>query len=77
MRLEIELRCILFSMIILEIFLKLDWSPHVVNSIDWTSFGKAHTCLCKVPQLTMQLSEQKPSKIWGREPNNVCSIEGP
>ena len=35
-------------LIILEMFLQLDWSPPVVNSIDWTSFGKAHTCLHKV-----------------------------
>ena len=32
-------------------FLQLDWSPPVVNSIDWTLFGKAHTCLYKVPQI--------------------------
>ena len=36
MRLEIELRCILFPLIILEMLLQLDWSPPVVNSIDWT-----------------------------------------
>jgi hypothetical protein len=30
-RLNIELRCILFSLIILEMFLQLDWSPPVVN----------------------------------------------
>ena len=36
MRLEIELTCILFPLIILEMFLQLDWSPPVVNSIDWT-----------------------------------------
>jgi hypothetical protein len=35
-RLEIELRCILFPLFILEMFLQLDWSPPVVNSIDWT-----------------------------------------
>jgi len=35
-RLQIELRCILFPLIILEMFLQLDWSPPVVNSIDWT-----------------------------------------
>jgi hypothetical protein len=35
-KLEIELRCILFPLIILEMFLELDWSPPVVNSIDWT-----------------------------------------
>jgi hypothetical protein len=48
MRLEIELRCILFPWIILEMFLQLDWSPPVVNSIVWTWFGKAHTCLYTV-----------------------------
>ena len=32
MRLEIELRCILFPLIILEMFLQLDWSPPVLNS---------------------------------------------
>jgi hypothetical protein len=43
MRLKIKLRYILFPLIILEMFLQLDWSPPVVNSIDWTGFGKAHT----------------------------------
>ena len=43
MRLEIELRCILFPLIILEMFLQLDCSPPVVNSIDETWFDKAHT----------------------------------
>ena len=55
MRLEIELRCILLPLIILEMFLQLDWSPPVVNSIDWTRYGKAHTCLYKVPQLTVHV----------------------
>jgi hypothetical protein len=50
MRLEIELRWILFPLIIFEMFLQLDLSPSVVNSIDWTWFGKAHTCLYKVPK---------------------------
>ena len=36
MRLEIELRCILFPLFILEVFLQLNWSPLMVNSIDWT-----------------------------------------
>ena len=55
MRLEIELRCILFPLIILEMFLQLDWSPPLVNSIDWTWFGKTptwlfeSTCLYKGP----------------------------
>ena len=55
MRLEIELRCIQFPLIILEMFIQLDWSPPVVNSIDWTCFRKAHTCLYKVPQLLVHV----------------------
>ena len=47
-------------------FLQLDWSPPAENSIDWTWFGKAHTCLYKVPQLTSSCRSK-----------NVCSIEGP
>jgi hypothetical protein len=34
MRLEIELRCILFTLTILEMFLQLDWSSPVVNLHD-------------------------------------------
>ena len=44
-------------------FLHLDWSPPVVNSIDWTWFGKAHTCLYKVSQLTMHIRAK--TKPWG------------
>ena len=65
MRLEIELRCILFPLIILEMFLQLDWSPPVVKSIDWTWFGKAHSCLYKVPQLTMYVRAK--TKLWDRK----------
>ena len=36
MMLKIELKNILFSLVILQIFLQLDWSPAVVNSVDWT-----------------------------------------
>ena len=56
---RIELSCILFPLIILEMFLQLDWSPLVVNSIDWTWFGKAHTCSYKVPQLTAHVRAKK------------------
>ena len=41
-----------------------DWSPPVVNSIDWTWFGKAHTCLYKFPQLTVHVRAK--TKPWGR-----------
>ena len=65
----------LFPLIILEMFLQLEWSPPVVNSIDWTWFGKAHTCLYKVPQLTVY-SEQKPRHdvegIVRRPPRQDC-----
>ena len=60
---KIELRCILRPLTILEMFLKLDWSPPVVNSIDWTWFGKAQTCLYKVPQLTLHVKAK--TKTWG------------
>ena len=76
MRLEIELRCILFPLIILEKFLQLDWNPPVVNSIDWTWFGKAHTCLYKMSHSWQCMSEQKPShKVEGivcRAPRQDC-----
>ena len=63
LRLNIELRCILFSLIIVEMFLQLDWSPPLVNSINWIWFGKAHTCLYKVPQLTVHVRAK--TKPWG------------
>uniref|UniRef100_A0AAZ3P7K7 Sleeping Beauty transposase HTH domain-containing protein n=1 Tax=Oncorhynchus tshawytscha TaxID=74940 RepID=A0AAZ3P7K7_ONCTS len=55
MRLKIELWYVLFPLIILEMFLHLDLSPPVLNSIDWTLFGKANTCLYKVQQLTVHV----------------------
>ena len=76
MRLEIELRCILFPLIVLEMFLQLDWSPPVVNSIDWTWFGKAHTCLYTVPQLTVHVrtkNQAMRSKAFpSRAPRQIC-----
>ena len=64
MRLEIEFRCILFPLIILEMFLQLDLSPPVLNLIDWTWFGKAHTWLYKVPQLAVHVRAK--TKPWGQ-----------
>jgi hypothetical protein len=29
------------------------------NEFDWTLFGKAHTCLYKVPQLTVHVSKNQ------------------
>ena len=55
MRLEIELKCILFPLVIIEMFLQLDWSPLVVLSNDWTWLGKTHTCVYKVPQFTVHV----------------------
>jgi hypothetical protein len=46
---------ILYPLIILGMFLQLDWSPPVINTIDWTLFVKADTCLYKVPQLTVHV----------------------
>ncbi len=42
---DIQLRCLQFLLIIAEMFLHLDWSPPVVNYIDWTLFGKAHVSI--------------------------------
>ncbi len=64
--------------IILEMFLQLDWSPPVVNSVDWTWFGKAHTCLYKVPQLTVWDPKHtaKITKEWLQD-NSVNVLEWP
>jgi hypothetical protein len=59
MRLKIELRCILIPLIVLEMF-----RPPVVNSIDWTWFGKAHTCLYKLPQLTVHVRTKTKPWVW-------------
>ena len=70
MRLEIELRFILFPLIILELFLQLYWSPPVVNSIDWTwiVYIRSHSWQRK--------SEHKPSHevegIVRRAPRQDC-----
>ena len=42
-------------------FLQLDSSPPVVNSIDWTWFGKPHTCYIR-SHSWQYMSEQKPSR---------------
>jgi hypothetical protein len=42
--------------------LQLDWSPTVVNSIDWTWFGKAHTPVYIRSHSWQCMSEQKPSQ---------------
>lgn len=55
MKLNIELRCILFPLIILEMFPQLNLSPSVENSGDWTRSGKTHN---RVPQLTVHVPAQ-------------------
>ena len=78
MKLKIELRCILFPLIILEMFLQLNWSPPLVNSVDWTWFGKAHTCLYKVPQLTVHVRALTKHEVKGivcRPPRQDCLEE--
>lgn len=49
-----------FPAIICGMCPSLVWSPRVVNPIVWTWFGKTHTCLYEVLQLT--LSESKPEE---------------
>ena len=76
MRIGIELWCILFPLIILEMFLQLDWSPPVVNSIDWTWFGKAHTPDYIRSHSWQCMSDQKPNHeveiIVRRAPRHDC-----
>ena len=55
-----EPRYILFPLILLEMFLQLNWSPPVIHSIDWTWLGiatpayiRSHSWQC--------MSEQTPS----------------
>ena len=60
-----EPRYILFPLILLEMFLQLNWSPPVINSIDWTWLGIANTGLYKVHQLTVHVRAN--SKPWEKE----------
>ena len=93
MRLEIELRCILFPLIILEMFLQFGvhlWCIQLIGhdlERHTPVYIRSHSCQC--------MSEQNPSrevkgivrreprqdcvktKIWGRVPKHFCSIEGP
>ena len=47
--------------------------PPVVNSIDYTWFGKAHTCLFKVPQLTVHVRvSPEVEGIVHRAPRQDC-----
>ena len=61
MRLEMELRCILFPLIILEMFLQLDWSPPVVKSVIEHDLGR-HTPVYIRSHSWQCMSEQKPSQ---------------
>ena len=57
---QIERRCILFPLIMLELFLQLDWSTPMVNSIDLTWKG-THSW--------QYMQEQKPSQM-----NNILFV---
>lgn len=70
--LQIKLRCIMVSPIILERSLDLKWNPVEVNSVDWTCFGKAHTCRYKVPKVTAHIRAQ--AKHGGQR-NNMSTSE--
>ena len=69
-----KLKCLPFLLIIFKMCLHLYWSPHVENSIDWTLIGKAHTCLCKVSQLTMHIRAK--TKPRGRRNYLQSSVTG-
>ena len=36
----------------------------MINSIYWTRFGKTHTCLYKVPELTVHVREKNQAMRW-------------
>ena len=77
MTLQIELRCIQFPLIILEMSHQLGWSPPVANSIDWTWFIKKHTFLYKVPQLTVHVrAETLPWGPWNCPQNSKIELWG-
>ena len=63
MRLETELRCILFSLIILKMFLKLDWSPPVLSSM--------------TKNLKVNLKELQSSSVDMGEPSRRTTISAP
>ena len=60
MKFKIELRCILFPLIILEMFLQLNLSPSVVDSVDWTWLER-HTPVYIRSHSWQCMSEHKPS----------------
>ena len=81
MTLKLLLKCILLPMIIFRMFLQLDWSQHVVNSVDWTWFGKAHTCPYTVGRACRSTNQANKSKelsvdLWDRIVSRHRSGEG-
>lgn len=61
----------------LKMFLHLDLSPPVVNSIDWTWFGKTHICLStghEVEGTACRSQRQDPEE--GYKKKKFCCIEG-
>lgn len=47
----------------LEMALQLNWSPLVVNSVDFTLFKKPFACLYKVPQVTAHIRAQTKHEV--------------
>jgi hypothetical protein len=67
MRLKIELRCILFPFIILEMFLQLEWSPPVVN---------AKTCSKAGPQTGAKVQNKSLNVLgWPSQSPDLNAIE--
>ncbi|KAL0183511.1 hypothetical protein M9458_019207, partial [Cirrhinus mrigala] len=58
MTLKIELRCILFSLIILNMFLQLDWSPPVVNSVAVNSACQSTNQAMQSKELSLDLRDR-------------------
>ena len=77
MRLEIKLSCIMFPLIILGMFLQLDWSPPVeIQKLIvhvWTKPSyEIEGIVRRAPR-----QDCVEAQIWGRVTKHFCTIEGP
>lgn len=83
-----QLRPVSNDPITCHMFLRFDWSPPALNSVDWTWCGKAHTCLYLTVQVRPQtkkseeLSVDLQAQIWGRvsapgRPNEHSGLRHP
>ena len=75
MRLKIELRCILFPLMILEMFLQLGVHLRKIQLMGHDL--ERHTCLYMVPQLTEPKPSDEVDGIWEGYQNNSAALKVP